>query len=784
MIGQSNKGLHKELRLVLELDRYPILCDEIRDRMRDEMFRRGVVRPENFEADVRLKAKASQRREGMDPAEGNEVAEIWEKRLRRVRATLTDFYFVHNLPYAAFRSIVLGVLGTGDQDKLLPAFNAEMAPLEVLFSRGAQLEHEVQTSPGHVEHHLQEVISVLTRSMLSDRLGFVGLARRYLKVVDLKEIARRRIGPGKVGGKAAGLALAWSMLQAPSKSDDLDLKRHVSVPESWYIGADSHYEFVEANAFYDVINQKYKDLEQIRADYDSVRARYLASHVPHDLVRRLEKILDRVGNAPLVVRSSSVLEDSFGCAFAGKYETHFCANQGNRQARLEQLCTAIRNVYASVVNPNAIAYRKQRGLIDYDERLAILIQKVQGRRFYRRFFPDAAGVAFSRNPWRWTQAIDRQAGMLRMVWGLGTRAVERVGQDHPRMVALSHPTLRPECDAHSITRYSQHCMDAIDLATNALTTSKVSEVIRSDYPRLSWVASVSEGDHITPIHLRDARIPADRYVITFDRLLQNEHFVAVISAILRRLELAYEAPVDIEFAMDLRPGPNLDFRVHLLQCRPNSQSPARVLPDRTTIPPDSVVFASSRTVTSGHVRQIRYVIYVDPERYVRVQTLQDRVALARLVGRLNDKLASDPFVLIGPGRWGSSNPELGVPVSYADIFNARALIEIPLPDEEPEASFGTHFFQDLVESNIYPVAVVPGNGGDHFNFDFFQTAPDSTSEVLGEHFPPDSPLKLIDIPKATEGKRMELIMNDEDDKADRAIAFLKAPDRALRPPTN
>src|SRR5690606_26370769 len=128
--------------------------------------------------------------------------------------------------------------------------------------------------------------------------------------------------------------------------------------------------------------------------------------------------------------------------FAGKYQSYFCANQGSEEENLKELLDAIRMVYASALNPDALLYRKRHNLIDYDERMAILIQHVRGERYKHYFFPTVAGVGFSRNPFRWNPKIERDAGFLRLVWGMGTRAVDRVSDDYPRMIALSHPTLR------------------------------------------------------------------------------------------------------------------------------------------------------------------------------------------------------------------------------------------------------------------------------------------------------------------------------------------------------
>jgi hypothetical protein len=344
------------------------------------------------------------------------------------------------------------------------------------------------------------------------------------------------------------------------------------------------------------------------------------------------------------------------------------------------------------------------------------------------------------------------------------------------MVALSHPTLRPERTAREVQRYSQHFIDVIDLERNQLASLPVREVIGHDFPGIRFIASIAEGEDLHPIHLSDPRVRPDDYVITFDTLLKNKKFVTIMRTILRKLETAYGRPVDIEYTIDLVPGAEPDFRIHLLQCRPQARPDDGVLDSvKRDIPPERVVFASSSTVLRGHVKNINYVVYVDPEHYSRVQTLTERTQIAQLIGKLNSRLAGNPFILVGPGRWGSSNPELGVPVTYADIFKADAIVEVPMSirDEEPEASYGTHFFQDLIESKIYPVAVYPERSGDRFNFPFFRNAPNAIQRLLPGENCMDGLVKVIDVPEAAGGMVLDLAMDDTDNEA--VLAYLTPP---------
>jgi hypothetical protein len=608
--------------------------------------------------------------------------------------------------------------------------------------------------------------------MISDQMAFISLAKEFFAAEDFETVAERRIGRGKIGGKAAGMMLAWKILQREDAANSPDLKRHVVIPDSYFIGADVFYDFHALNELDEFMNQKYKTQEEIEADYPYIQHVYLGGRLPDRVSRQLRQLLIDVGNAPLIVRSSSLLEDNFGFSFAGKYDSFFCPNQGTLVENLEALTGAIRRVYASVLSPDALLYRQRMGLVDYDERMAVLIQEVQGQRYGDYFFPSLAGVGFSRNPFRWSQKIRPEDGLLRLVWGLGTRAVDRVANDYPRMVALSHPQLRPEIDAPQIRKYSQRFVDLIDLRANAFVTLPVGEVLESDYPGIRLLASEDKGSYLQPIYAPGMLRQAE-FVLTFDELLRNQDFVSLMRAVLQKLEQHYGRPVDVEFTVDIREERPRQFVLHLLQCRPQSwrEGGQGISPPLEDIPVGDIIFLTRRMVPHGQVKRIRYVVYVDPTTYDRAPNRTVRLEIARVVGRLNKRLENERFILMGPGRWGTSNVELGVKVTYADIYNARALIEIAQSGTEgtPEVSYGTHFFQDLVESRIYPVPLYLSDPDTVFERRFFEDTPNVLAELL-----PDSAdyawyIKVLDVPSITGGRHLELIM---DSTQDEGLAYL------------
>jgi hypothetical protein len=552
-----------------------------------------------------------------------------------------------------------------------------------------------------------------------------------------------------------------------------ELKAHLSIPESYFLGADVTYTFMALNNLMHWNDQKYKPEDRIRAEHLQIIKDFLAGKFPPETLSELRELLARVGPQPLIVRSSSLLEDNFGTSFAGKYESHFCPNQGNLEENLVQLTQAIQRIYASILNPDALLYRRSKGLQDYDERMAILIQIVQGKREGCYFLPDGAGVAFSRNQYRWNPQIRREDGFIRLVFGLGTRAVDRLGNDYPRLVALSHPLLHPEATPKLISQYSQHNVDLIDLQSNLFQSLPVDEVLTSRYPALRYIAQIYSEDFILPIRSNLIDRQTTELVVTFDELFRRTPVAEYFRELLGKLEQNYHSPVDTEFTLEVtnQESSRLDVNICLLQCRPQSQfkeSRAR-LP--ASVNPADVIFSTCRLVPDGYVSGITRVIYITPEGYFSLGTQPERSHIAHLISKLNARLASISFITIGPGRWGTINPDLGVPINYGDIYNTRALIEVSGHgiSDAPEPSFGTHFFQDLVEANIYPLGIYMDDPDVLFNREFFYDTPNQLVNILPEAVDCSETIRLIEVSSYCQGHHLELVMDDEKGQA---VAYL------------
>lgn len=650
-------------------------------------------------------------------------------------------------------------------------FNPETAPEEMLFGQALAIEKMPANERISMEARLQEMKVVLIRRIISDHLTYIDIAKKWFTVEDLVNIRRNKIGYGKIGGKSAGLLLAARILES---STDEDIRSHLVVPRSYFLGSDLIYVFMSANNLSHWNEQKYKPEAQIRDDYPRIIEEFQAGEFPPDILEKLQGMLDEIGPYPIIVRSSSQLEDNFGTSFAGKYDSHFCPNQGTRQENLRSLTQAIARTYASSLKPDALLYRRSKGLADYDERMAVLIQVVQGDRFGNYYLPHAAGVAFSRNLYRWAPQIRKEAGFTRLVWGLGTRAVDRQANDFPRLVALSHPHLQPDDAPESIRRYSQQMVDLIDLEKNEFRSLPIHQVLKSNYGPLRYLAEIEAEGYFTPVRSRVAQEDIKKLVITFSELLKRTPFASRLCRILTILEQNYHGAVDLEFTLGI-PDPYAlqpDAVISLLQCRPQSHiKDTKLISIPKELAHDEVIFTSQFMVPQGYVANIRYVLFVPPEKYYQLCTSTDRNAVGRLVGKLNSLLPEKGYICVGPGRWGTMNVDLGVYVSYADITHSAALIELSGngigPDPEP--SLGTHFFQDLMEAEIFPLALILDREGASINVDFFYNTPNSLVQFISQVEAGCSCIRLIDVASYRPNHHMELVMDDEKNQA---VAFL------------
>jgi hypothetical protein len=739
------------------------------------MFSRGILQHDFFEDEVRQAALQSQQREGVRDPLQEESNEVWELRICAMRDQLTDYYFSINLDVHDLEEIIKYVLqekGVEARDSLL-SINPELAPQDLILEQAMIIDKMPEEEKIKLAARLSELKVVLIRNLISDQLRYINVAREWFTVNDLYEIRRHKIGNGKIGGKAAGMMLANRIVQTVGGES---LKSSVRIPETYFMGSDIFYSFMELNELVHWNDQKYKPEEQMRAEYPEIEKDFEKGSFPTEVIDRLENILLKLGKQPLIVRSSSLLEDNFGTSFAGKYDSFFCPNQGNLEQNLKDLTREIARVYSSTLNPNALLYRRSKGFQDYDERMAILIQVVQGETYKNYYFPQAAGVAFSRNLYRWAPQIRRDDGFIRLVWGLGTRAVDRVGNDYPRLVALSHPLLRPNSNPEAIRRYSQQYIDLIDLNKNEFVVAPVSEILNEDYEPLRYIAQLDQDGYFSSLRSNLVEGTTRDLVITMEDFLKRTSFAEDMRQILQILETHYQAPVDMEFTAQVNNIQSVkpDVSITILQCRPQSQlEMAAHVQAPINLEEEDVIFSTQFMVPEGLIPDIQYVIYIPPEKYYTMATQQLRVDLCRAIGKLNTLLVKEVFICVGPGRWGTTNSDLGLSVNYGDIYNSRALVEVTGEGygNAPEPSFGTHFFQDLLESQIYPLAIYLDHPEMQFNRKFFDEMPNHLLAFLPEMSAMEDYLRVITVADYRPEHRLVLAMDDIKGKA---VAYIKA----------
>ncbi len=570
----------------------------------------------------------------------------------------------------------------------------------------------------------------LLRMLVSRDERILPLAEQYLNPAKVLEIHRRTIGTGLIGGKSVGMLLARAILE----QTDPRWSRRLEVHDSFYIGSDVFYTYLVQNGIW-WLREKQKNPQNFLEGSEEARRRIITGSFSEETQKEFSDMLDYFGQSPIIVRSSSLLEDAFGNAFAGKYESLFCVNQGSRDKRLADFMSAVRTIYASTMSEKALQYRAQRGLLEKDEQMSLLVQRVSGSLYGNLFFPEVAGVGLSYNPYVWHEDIDPKAGMLRLVFGLGTRAVDRSDDDYTRVVALNAPERRPEAGIDQVRRYTQRKVDALDLAGNQLVSNDFVEVIRQsgDIPIQVFASRDSELDRMAAETGRKDIFP---WILTFERLLSQTPFVSDMCEMLATLQKAYGCPVDTEFTANFLAQD--EYKINLVQCRPLQVAGARAdeaaeLPAK--IDRDALILeARGAVIGQSRVGTLDRLVYVVPSVYGHLP-IPERYAVARLIGRImhaNEDRRPERVMLLGPGRWGTTTPSLGVPVSFAEINTVSALCEIVAMREDliPDVSLGTHFFNELVEMDILYLALFPDREGNLLNEEFFEKAPNRLTRLV------------------------------------------------------
>ena len=618
---------------------------------------------------------------------------------------------------------------------------------------------------------VSEQLKQLLKMIFSKDKRILKLAEKYLTLKDVLFMQRRMIGTGLIGGKSSGFLLARAILNriAPEK-----WKKRMEPHDSFYIGSDVFYTFLVKNGVW-WIRQQQRDPDRFLKDLERARSQILNGSFPHYIVKQFVDLLDYFGQWPFIVRSSSLMEDNFGNIFAGKYDSVFCVNQGTRGQRLAEFIEAVRKIYASSISEKALIYRKQRGLLDRDEQMALLVQRVSGVNYRKYFFPQAAGMGFSFNPYVWNENVDPESGMLRLVFGLGTRAVDRSDDDYTRVIALNDPMVQPliDMDGH---KYSQHNADMLDLTTNALSSLPFKDLVR-DCPDLPLEVFAHKDREL---QAKARKMNLKNYfpwVLSFDHLLSRTTFVQDMKDMLKTLEEAYNSTVDIEFTLNFFPdqeNDEMDYMINLVQCRPIEIKGAGTLENLADqISPENIIIKSTGPVIGqSRIDKIDRIIYVSPSKYGYLSE-NDRHHTARMVGRIaHEEKCKSCFniMLIGPGRWGTSIASLGVPVTFTEISTVSVLCEIVTMRQDfvPDVSLGTHFFSDLIEFDILYLALYPDRHGNILNSSLLEKSGNRLCRILPDEKKWADTVFVIDQEDLAEGLAVNLFA---DVKKQRVISY-------------
>ena len=494
-----------------------------------------------------------------------------------------------------------------------------------------------------------------------------------------------RIGGGSLGGKARGLAFVNALLAQSPIERGFDGVR-VYVPRCVVIGTDIWEQFVDAN-----------DLRRLALeppDDATIRAAFLAANLPRSLLEDLRAYLAKV-NYPVAVRSSSVLEDSLYHPFAGVYATLMVPNnEPDIEQRLARLCDAIKLVYASVYTESARRYLAATPHHVEDEKMAVILQQVVGNRHEDVFYPCFAGVVRSYNFYPFGEHMKPEDGVAEVALGLGE---EVVGGDAALRFCPRYPHVLPQlADGDAFIDQSQRHLYALDLRRDGGEQTSQSGLLRrlelDDAERHGTLASVGSVWSDDSQCFYDGIYRAGVRVVTFAHLLKSGVF-PLAPLLCKALELGRRGmggPVEVEFAGNLLSEPK---ELALLQLRPFGISGHQETVELDGLPDARRLCYSPAALGNGVYRAIHDVVYVLPERFDSGKTVE----IAREIAKLNEQMVSEgrASLLIGPGRWGSSNPWLGIPVNWPQINSAKIIIEAAIDGFCPDPSQGSHFFHNL-----------------------------------------------------------------------------------------
>ena len=537
------------------------------------------------------------------------------------------------------------------------------------------------------------------------------MVKKNFTVEDYFAVRDHMVGTGMIGGKACGMLLARAII----RNSEPDINEVLEPHDSFYVGSDLYYTYIVDNNLWDTRIRQRTD-EGYFELAEEFASKLMGGTFSDAMREQFVRIIEYYGQDPYIIRSSSILEDGFGNAFAGKYESVFCVNRGSLEERIEEFENAIKVVYASTMSLSALDYRKRRGLDKRDEQMALLIQRVSGSYYGVNYMPCAAGVGYSYSPYRIMKDSDPTVGMLRLVMGLGTSAVDRTEGSYPRIVNLDMPEKTSYSSSADKHKFSQGKAEVINMSEQALKRLSLDE-ISPDIP--AYLDKILlEHDYDAEDRLREMGRNREVKFISCKGLVANKTLMEQMKRMLHCIQEEYEYPVDTEFTINI--SENGEYSIDLLQCRPLQVQKGKsgtVIPDN--IPEDKILLESKgASMGMSKASELDIIVLVDPVKYYEMP-YKDKIKVAKLIGKINwyfrDK--KKHMMLIVPGRVGTTSPELGVPTAFSDIsaFEIICETEESKAGYNPELSYGSHIFQDLVEAEILYTAVFHNEKTVHYS---------------------------------------------------------------------
>ncbi len=601
-----------------------------------------------------------------------------------------------------------------------------------LFTLASQIKTAHQSQFSTIDNLREYIVQVIRdyRTVLGH-----GVVARFEKSSYNNYIWFARLGEGSLGGKARGIAFVNNMLQKYNLLNKFEGVK-VMIPRTVVIATDYFDEFIHINGLKYVINSDISD--------DEILSEFVSSRLPESLVSELRVYISYT-NGPLAVRSSSKLEDSHYQPFAGIYSTYMIPHTTNRDQMLRLLGKAIKSVYASIYFSSSRAYITATSNLLSEEKMAVVLQDLVGTEDSGYFFPTLSGVARSVNYYP-LGSEKSEEGIVNMAFGLGKLVVEggktlRFSPNHPRhILQLSTPQLAlrdTQNEMYALNLKPEEFKTSVDDSVN-LQKFDVNQV--KHFRNMNFVASTWD---MQSQRIVDSNLEDGRKIITFSHILKYDTMPlsSILSELLTICKNEMHSAVEIEFAVNMDVPSGEDYIFSLLQIRPITNNNDNRSLNWSEIDTGNAIIYAEMALGMGSIEGVSDIIYVKSESFDSSYT-QD---IAKEINALNQKMKENKkgYVLVGPGRWGSSDPWLGIPIKWPDISEAKVIVECGLKNFRVDPSQGTHFFQNLTSFGIGYLTINPFMGDGIFNSDILESIPAEYESKFLRHVNFVKPLSIF-----------------------------------------